>query len=77
VKKQDFVWFFLPSGLARGGVGVGSGSQSRIRKPFVDRVLTSSFCFILGSLLGHRNWVTAIATTSENPDMILTSSRGM
>lgn len=29
-----------------------------------------------GSLEGHGGWVTAIATSSENPDMILTSSRG-
>lgn len=28
-----------------------------------------------GVLTGHGNWVTAIATTSENPDMILSSSR--
>lgn len=30
----------------------------------------------LGSLPGHAGWVTAIATSSENPDMILTASRG-
>lgn len=30
----------------------------------------------LGSLAGHNGWVTAIATSSENPDMILTASRG-
>lgn len=29
-----------------------------------------------GSLTGHTGWVTAIATSSENPDMILTASRG-
>jgi guanine nucleotide-binding protein subunit beta-2-like 1 protein len=28
-----------------------------------------------GTLKGHRNWVTAIATTSENPNMILSASR--
>ncbi|KAG0367789.1 cross-pathway control WD-repeat protein cpc2, partial [Mortierella sp. AD032] len=28
-----------------------------------------------GQLVGHRDWVTAIATSAENPDMILTSSR--
>jgi len=28
-----------------------------------------------GQLAGHGGWVTAIATTSENPDMILTASR--
>ncbi|KEI37942.1 uncharacterized protein L969DRAFT_89179 [Mixia osmundae IAM 14324] len=28
-----------------------------------------------GTLSGHGNWVTAIATTPENPDMILTASR--
>ncbi len=28
-----------------------------------------------GSLAGHKGWVTAIATTSENPDMLLTASR--
>jgi|UniRef100_A0A6U1PCN7 guanine nucleotide-binding protein subunit beta-2-like 1 protein len=28
-----------------------------------------------GSLTGHENWVTSIATTSENPNMILSSSR--
>jgi len=28
-----------------------------------------------GSLEGHGGWVTAIATSSENPDMILTASR--
>ena len=31
----------------------------------------------LGSMAGHKGWVTAIATSSENPDMILTASRGM
>jgi guanine nucleotide-binding protein subunit beta-2-like 1 protein len=31
----------------------------------------------LGSLAGHAGWVTAIATSSENPDMILTASRGI
>ena len=30
-----------------------------------------------GSLPGHKGWVIAIATSSENPDMILTASRGM
>ena len=30
----------------------------------------------LGSMEGHKGWVTAIATSSENPDMILTASRG-
>lgn len=29
----------------------------------------------LGSLPGHKGWVTAIATSSENADMILTASR--
>lgn len=29
-----------------------------------------------GTLAGHSNWITAIATSSENPDMILTASRG-
>jgi guanine nucleotide-binding protein subunit beta-2-like 1 protein len=28
-----------------------------------------------GVLKGHSGWVTAIATTSENPDMILSASR--
>ncbi|KAG0232399.1 cross-pathway control WD-repeat protein cpc2 [Actinomortierella wolfii] len=28
-----------------------------------------------GQLAGHRNWVTAIATTAEAPDMILSASR--
>merc|ERR1712086_432462 len=28
-----------------------------------------------GCLEGHSNWVTAIATTNENPDMILSASR--
>ena len=30
----------------------------------------------LGSMAGHKGWITAIATSSENPDMILTASRG-
>lgn len=30
----------------------------------------------LGTLDGHKGWVTAIATSSENPDMIVTASRG-
>ena len=29
----------------------------------------------VASLAGHKGWVTAIATSSENPDMILTASR--
>ncbi|KAL9711720.1 cross-pathway control WD-repeat protein cpc2 [Leucoagaricus gongylophorus] len=29
----------------------------------------------LGTLDGHKGWVTAIATSSENPDMIVTASR--
>ncbi|KAK9721191.1 cross-pathway control WD-repeat protein cpc2 [Basidiobolus ranarum] len=33
--------------------------------------------FILrGTLTGHTNWVTAIATSPENPDMVLSASRG-
>lgn len=28
-----------------------------------------------GELRGHGGWVTAIATTSEDPNMILTASR--
>lgn len=28
-----------------------------------------------GELVGHGGWVTAIATTGENPNMILTASR--
>jgi hypothetical protein len=28
-----------------------------------------------GEMKGHGNWVTSIATTPENPDMILTASR--
>lgn len=28
-----------------------------------------------GTLEGHGGWVTAIATSPENPDMILTASR--
>jgi guanine nucleotide-binding protein subunit beta-2-like 1 protein len=31
----------------------------------------------LGSLEGHKGWITAIATSQENPDLILTASRGM
>lgn len=30
----------------------------------------------LGSLTGHSGWVTAVATSSETPDVILTASRG-
>ena len=29
----------------------------------------------VGELAGHGGWVTAIATSSENPDMLLTASR--
>ena len=29
-----------------------------------------------GTLEGHNDWVTQIATTNEVPDMILSSSRG-
>jgi len=28
-----------------------------------------------GELVGHGGWITAIATTGENPNMILTASR--
>ena len=28
-----------------------------------------------GTLLGHGGWITSIATTAENPNMILTASR--
>jgi guanine nucleotide-binding protein subunit beta-2-like 1 protein len=31
--------------------------------------------FYKGEMEGHSDWVTAIATTAENPDMIITSSR--
>ncbi len=37
--------------------------------------LTFNFRINLGSLVGHKGWVTAVATSSENPDMILTASR--
>jgi len=36
--------------------------------------MTESLRF-LGSLTGHKGWVTAIATSSENPDMIVSASR--
>ena len=29
-----------------------------------------------GTLKGHSGWVTQIATTASNPDMILSASRG-
>ena len=29
-----------------------------------------------GTLVGHTGWVTAIATTTENPDILVSSSRG-
>lgn len=29
-----------------------------------------------GTLIGHNGWVTQIATTHEQPDMILSASRG-
>ncbi|KAJ3342213.1 cross-pathway control WD-repeat protein cpc2 [Gonapodya sp. JEL0774] len=35
----------------------------------------SSELFYRGELIGHEGWVTCIATTSENPDMILSGSR--
>jgi len=31
--------------------------------------------FLLGELKGHNGWVTAIATTTENPDIIISASR--
>ena len=37
--------------------------------------MTESLRF-LGTMEGHKGWITAIATSSENPDMILTASRG-
>jgi hypothetical protein len=40
-----------------------------------ENIMSESLRF-LGSLEGHKGWVTAIATSSENPDMILTASRG-
>jgi hypothetical protein len=39
-------------------------------------VLTRTLFFCSIYLLGHGNWVTAIATTAENPDMVLSASRG-
>lgn len=39
--------------------------------------LTVIFLYLKINQLGHSGWVTAIATTAEAPDMILTSSRGM
>ena len=43
---------------------------------FATQNMSESLRF-LGSLEGHKGWVTAIATSSENPDMILTASRGI
>ncbi|KAG0305012.1 cross-pathway control WD-repeat protein cpc2, partial [Linnemannia gamsii] len=34
-----------------------------------------STCILAGGRTCHRDWVTAIATTAESPDMILSSSR--
>jgi guanine nucleotide-binding protein subunit beta-2-like 1 protein len=31
----------------------------------------------MGQMAGHKGWVTAVATSAENPDMILTASRGV
>lgn len=36
--------------------------------------MTDSLRYV-GSLPGHRDWVTCIATSTENPDMLLTGSR--
>jgi len=40
------------------------------------KTLMSESLRYLGTLDGHKGWVTAIATSSENPDMIVTASRG-
>jgi len=49
---------------------------SHPNQPFHKNIKTMSESIVLrGEMKGHSGWVTAIATTSENPDMILTSSR--
>lgn len=50
-------------------------SDPRRRRTHSENNMSESLRF-LGSLEGHKGWVTAIATSSENPDMILTASRG-
>src|ERR1700689_4627836 len=45
-------------------------------RPYFSSNMAEQLRF-LGSLAGHKGWVTAIATSSENPDMILTASRGI
>lgn len=40
------------------------------------KLLTELASALYLSFVGHRDWVTAIATSAESPDMILTSSRG-
>lgn len=37
--------------------------------------MSSQQLTLRGTLVGHSNWITAIATTTEDPDLVLTSSR--
>ena len=65
----------------RRGIGVDIDDDERTPATDDDRrllyiTINMEQLRFLGSLQGHRGWVTAIATSSENPDMILTASRG-
>ena len=63
--------------LAQGWNAPHADEQQKLNAaaPFFDVPDMESLRY-LGSLAGHKGWVTAIATSSENPDMILTASRG-
>jgi hypothetical protein len=39
-------------------------------------MLTDSL-FPKGELIGHRGWITSIATTDQNADLVVSSSRGV
>lgn len=54
-------------------------AESKISGPtitFSRRTKTRRCFYRICYVIGHRDWVTAIATTAESPDMILSSSRG-
>ena len=53
-----------------------TSSRNATPPPLLDAPNNMESLRYLGSLTGHKGWVTAIATSSENPDMILTASRG-
>jgi hypothetical protein len=52
-------------------------ARCRCRPCHPSRLMQADPLFLRGELKGHTGWVTAIATTDQNPNLVVSSSRGV